>query len=208
MERKKEPGSEITLLLGRWQAGDHAAQEELWAILYPELETLVSRALGSGGRTALQTMDLLNEACLHLLGRPDLAWPSRGHFFAFAAKVMRRVLIDQARRRQSAKRKGEILLDTPAEQIADPKAGHAFDALEVDRAITRLTELNPRTGGLVELRFFGGLSVGEAARALGISKATAVREWRAARAWLYGQLLSSSDGRQGSEALTVSHPEQ
>ncbi len=182
--------AEITLLLNRWQAGDHTAEEELWPILYGELEALATSALRRrGGNATLQTTELLNEACLRLVGRTDLAWPHRGHFFAFAAKVMRRVLVDHARRRQAVKRKCAIDA-TPAERIADPSSDRAYGVLEIDQALSRLAEMNPRSGNLVELRFFGGLSVDEAAVALQISKATAVRDWRAARAWLYGELKS------------------
>ncbi len=183
--------ADITLLLNRWQTGDDTAEQELWPILYAELEALASSSLRRGGRAqTLQTTELLNEACLRIVGGRDRAWPSRGHFFAFAAKVMRRVLVDHARRRQAAKRRGESA-DTPPGMIADPSSDRAFGVLEIDRALGRLTEISPRYGNLVELRFFGGLSVGEAAAALEISKATAVRDWRAARAWLFGELQSA-----------------
>ncbi len=184
--------ADITLLLEQWQAGDRAAEKELWPMLYPELEALASSSLRRrGGSPTLQTSELLNEACLRLLGRSDREWPSRGHFFAFAAKVMRHVLVDHARRHQAAKRDGEICR-TPPGLLADPSSGRAFGVLEIDQALSRLSEISRRSGRLVELRFFGGLSVGEAAAVLQISKATAVLEWRAARAWLYGQLQSAS----------------
>ncbi len=184
--------AEITLLLGQWQAGDQAAEEKLWPILYPELEALASSSLRRvGGSPTLQTTELLNESCLRLLGSSDLGWASRGHFFAFASKVMRRVLVDRARRRQAAKRQGETCA-TPPGKLADPSSGRVFGVLEIDQALYRLSEISPRSGSLIELRFFGGLSVEEAASALGISKATAVREWRAARAWLYGELAGSA----------------
>ncbi len=186
------PAADITLLLRQWQAGNHEAEEQLWPILYAELEALATRALRRrGGNPTLQTTELLNEACLRLVGSTDLAWPHRGHFFAFASKVMRRVLVDHARRRRAAKRQGEID-PTPPERIADPSSERAYGVLEIDQALGRLSEINPRYGGLVELRFFGGLSVAEAAVVLGTSKATAVRDWRAARAWLYGELQSTA----------------
>lgn len=182
--------NEITLLLERWQGGDRAAEKALWSILYPELKTLASSALRrKGGSPTLQTTDLVNEACVRLLGRSDLSWPSRGHFFAFAAKIMRRVLVDHARRRLAAKRRGEIV-EASEGFLADPSAERRFGVLEIDQALSRLSEISPRSGSLVELRFFGGLSVAEAAQALDISRATAVREWSSARAWLYGELQS------------------
>jgi len=184
--------AELTLLLHRWQAGESEAEKKLWPILYGELEALASGALRRrGGSPTLQTADLLNEACLRLLGSSDCFWQHRGHFFAFAATVMRHVLVDHVRRRQAAKRQGAFV-ETPPEMIADPGSGRAFGVLEIDQALTRLAEISPRYGRLVELRFFGGLSVDEAAVELEISKATAIRDWRAARAWLYGQLRSTA----------------
>ncbi len=183
--------AEITLLLHQWQAGDRRAEEKLWPVVYGELEVLASSALRRrGGSPTLQTTDLMQEACLRLLGSSDRLWPDRGHFFAFASKVMRRILVDHERRRRAAKRNGSIV-GAPS-QIADPSSGRAFDVLEIDQALTRLAELSPRYGRLVVLRFFGGLSVGEAAVALQISKATAVRDWRSAKSWLYGQLTSTA----------------
>ncbi len=186
------PTSEITLLLNQWQAGDRGAEEKLWPVIYGELEALASSALRrKGGSPTLETTDLLNEACLRLLGKSDREWPDRGHFFAFAARVMRRILVDHERRRRAAKRKG-VIVETPPQRLADPSSDRDFGVLEIDQALTRLVELSPRYGSLVELRFFGGLSVGEAAVALQISKATAVRDWRAAKVWLYGQLESGA----------------
>ncbi len=197
--------AEITLLLNRWQAGDRAAEEQLWPIIYGELETLAASALRrKAGKQTLQTTELLNEACLRLLGNSDLAWPHRGHFFACAAQVMRRVLVDRERRRWAAKRRGEVV-ETPAERIADPSSERTYGVLEIDQALGRLAEINPRHGSLVELRFFGGLSVGEAAAALGISKATAVRDWRVARAWLYGQLQGTGGERASRNGGWAQH---
>ncbi len=183
--------AEITLLLQRWRAGDREAEEKLWPILYGELKGLASAALCRRGRSqTLQTTELVNEACLRLLGSSGPTWPDRGHFFAFAAKVMRHILVDHARQRRAVKRRG-VIVDMPLQLLADLSSDRAFSVLEIDQALRRLAEIRPRYCNVVELRFFGGLSVAEAALALGISKATAVREWRAAKAWLYGQLKSN-----------------
>ncbi len=128
-----EPTAEITLLLQRWQAGDRGAEEKLWPILYDELEGLASSALRRGaGRQTLQTTELLNEACVRMLGRSERTWPHRGRFFAFAAKVMRRILVDHARRRQAEKRRG-VVVETPPQRIADPSSNGDFGVLETPR---------------------------------------------------------------------------
>ncbi|HYC92039.1 MAG TPA: ECF-type sigma factor [Thermoanaerobaculia bacterium] len=180
--------AEITLLLQRWQAGDRDREGELWTILYSELASLASSMLRrAGGRSSLEPEELLNETCLHLLRRPDLSWPSHGHFFAYASRVMHSILMDHGRRSRAAKRSVEIG-ETLPETLADPRADRAFGALDIDQALTRLARISPRASSLIELRFWRGLPVGEAATALNISKATAVREWQAARSWLHDQL--------------------
>jgi RNA polymerase sigma factor (TIGR02999 family) len=189
-ERCKNGGSdaEVTFLLQRWQAGDRDREGELWAILYSELKGLASGMLRrGGGRFVIEPEELLNETCLHLLRRTDLAWPSHGHFFAYATRVMHSILMDHGRRSRAAKRRVEID-GAPPETLADPRADRAFRELDIDQALTRLARISPRASSLIALRFREGLSVGEAAVALHISKATAVREWQAARSWLHNQL--------------------
>jgi RNA polymerase sigma factor (TIGR02999 family) len=198
-------GATLETLLQRWQSGDRDEADGLWPILYRELEGLASSLLRhSGGRTTLEVGELLNESCLRLLRRPNLTWPSSGHFFAFAAQVMRRILLDQTRRRRAAKRQAERS-EPPPESIADPRTDHASGALDIDQLLTRLKEISPRAGRLVELRFFTGLPVDQAATVLRISKATAIREWQAARAWLYDQLQSRSTAatRESLPAVTA-----
>jgi len=180
--------AEITFLLQRWQAGDRDREGELWASLYSELAVLASRMLRrAGGHPPLEPEELSNETCLHLLRRPDLYWPSDGHFFAYASRVMHSILMDHGRRSRAAKRRVEID-GAPPETLADPRADRAFNDLDINQALTRLARISPRASSLIELRFWGGLPVGEAATALHISKATAVREWQAARSWLHDQL--------------------
>ncbi|MCB1035504.1 MAG: sigma-70 family RNA polymerase sigma factor [Acidobacteria bacterium] len=180
--------AEITLSLQRWQAGDRDREDELWSFLYRELEVVASSLLrDAGAGSLLEARELLHEACIRLLRRSDLSWASPGHFLAFATEAMRHVLADRSRRRRAARRRAEIT-GPPPKAIADPSAEHAFRALDFDLLLARLTEVNPRSSRLVELRFVAGLSVEEAARALEISKATAVREWQTARSWLCEQL--------------------
>lgn len=179
---------DITLLLQEWQAGGRDHEGELWSVLYAELAELAAHMLRRMGRQSLlEAAELSNETCLHLLRRPDLSWPSPGHFFAYARRVMYSILVDHVRRTGAAKRRVDIG-DAPAETVADPRGDRAYRALDLDQALARLAAISPRAISLIELRFWEGLPVGEAATALQISKATAVREWQAARSWLHGQL--------------------
>ena len=178
----------MTRLLRAWQAGDPEAEDDLWPLVYGELRTLAASAIGRrGSGLTLETTELVNEACVRLLGEADLSWPDRAHFFAFAAQVMRNVLVDHARRRRAGKRRGEIV-DEPIDRIAEPGSDRAADVVAIDEALSRLEEIRPRLARLVELRFFGGLSIDEAAAVLEISRATAIRDWQTAKAWLYGEL--------------------
>lgn len=187
----KPAPQEVTLLLRQWRGGSHEAEQELWPILYRELKILARSVLrGQAGKRRLGTTTLVHEAYLRLLGpaASSLEWNDRGHFFAVAARAMRFVLVDEARRRLAGKRDG---VDTRAEipeDHVDPIAQPPEDVLSIHRALERLAKINPRYEKLVELRYFGGLSVDEAAEALGVSRPTVVRDWQAARTWLYGEL--------------------
>lgn len=191
MSRSSPEG--ITLLLREWRGGSPAAERELWPILYRELKILAHGILrGQAGRRRLGTTTLVHEAYLRLLGpaASNLDWNDRGHFFAVAARAMRFILVDEARRRLAGKRDG---VDTRAEipeEPLDPVAQSPEDVLSIHRALERLGKINPRYEKLVELRYFGGLSVDETAEALGVSRPTVVRDWQAARTWLYGELHS------------------
>jgi RNA polymerase sigma factor (TIGR02999 family) len=184
---------EITLLLREWRGGSPAAEGELWPILYRELKVLARSVLrGRPGRRRLGTTTLVHEAYLRLLGpaAADLEWNDRGHFFAVAARAMRFVLIDEARRRLSHKRDGEDTRAEIPEDHVDPLNQPPEDVLAVHGALERLAKIHPRYEQLVEMRYFAGLSVEETADALGVSRPTVVRDWRAARTWLYGELHS------------------
>ena len=188
---ESSPASSITQLLLRWGAGDRAAFDALIPIVYRELHRQARHALRreSVGHT-LQPTALVNEAFLRLVEQHRAQWESRTQFFAIAAQVMRRVLVDHARTRRSAKRGGGVPHVTLAE--ANPATEHAnadaVDVLALDEALERLTTLDPPKARLVELRYFAGLSVDETAESLGVSPSTVDREWAVARRWLRREL--------------------
>ncbi len=184
---------EITLLLRHWREGRPEAEAELWPVLYRELRSLARGMLRARGRWShLGTSTLIHEACLRLLGPAgEIDWHDRGHFFAVASRAMRYVLVDAARRRLAQKRDGEArAAELPAElpDVAADPAHRPEDILAVHQALARLARVNPRYEQLVEMRYFAGLSVEETAASLGVSRPTVVRDWRAARTWLYGEL--------------------
>ncbi len=190
---KERPTSqEITMLLSRWRGGDAAAQERLWPVIYRELKTL-ARSVLRGGRGRLGATTLVHEAYLRLVGSSsDVAWNDRSHFFAVAARAMRYVLVDEARRRLAKKREGEATPAEIPEDAVDPIAHRPEDVLAVHQAMKRLAKVNPRYEQLVEARYFAGFSIDETAEALGVSRPTVVRDWRAVRTWLYGELQSQA----------------
>jgi len=189
MSRSSPEG--ITLLLRQCREGSHEAEQELWPVLYRELKILARSVLrGQAGKRRLGTTTLVHEAYLRLLGpaAASMEWNDRGHFFAVAARAMRFVLVDEARRRLSHKRDGvDTRAEIPEDHI-DPTGQPPEDVLAVHGALERLAKIHPRYEQLVEMRYFAGLSVDETADALGVSRPTVVRDWRAARTWLYGEL--------------------
>lgn len=184
---------EITRLLSRWREGDQGAFEVLFGVLYGELRQLAQSYVSQEkeGHT-LQGTALVHEAYLRLIGQSQVEWQDRGHFFAVAARAMRRILVDHARREKAAKRGGgeKVLLDTG---LVIGAGGPDFEAL--DEALTRLSEMDPRRTKVVELRFFAGMKEEEIAQHLGISPATVRRDWSVARAWLFRELNPSTEGR-------------
>lgn len=176
----------LTQLLHGWHEGDAHAGAELAAAVYDELRRLAaSRLRLERGHHTLQPTALVNEAWLRLVDQ-RVDWKSRGHFFALAAQAMRRILVDHARRRQSAKR-GHDPAVVPLDEVADLLPSPLPDGrlLAMDEALTRLATLDPRQALVVELRFFAGLSVVDTAQVLDISPTTVKREWMTARAWLF-----------------------
>src|SRR5262245_50851746 len=184
--------SDVTQILSRIESGDPTASEQLLPLIYDELRHLAAHRLSQEkpGQT-LQATALVHEAYLRLVDVEQAQhWDSRGHFFAAAAEAMRRILIDNARRKKSEKRGGDrarVELDAGALLIA-PEDPAAEDILALDEALQQLETEDPLKARLVKLRYFAGLSLPEAAQALGISFSSAKRQWVYARSWLYGKV--------------------
>ena len=179
---------DVTRMLLDWSHGDEQALDRLMPVVYDELHRLAKRCLRreSSGHT-LQATALVNEAYLKLIQQSEVEWQNRAHFFAIAARLMRRILVDHARNHQASKRGG------PARKLSLDEAIGVAEAQEVDLialedALTELARLDPEQGRLVELRFFGGLTIEEVAEVLGVSPATVKREWNMAKAWLYREI--------------------
>jgi len=182
------PPHEVTQLLIDWSNGNGAALEQLTPLVDRELHRLAHHYMRreNAGHT-LQTTALVNEAFLKLIDQKHVRWKNRSHFFALSAQLMRRILVDHARGRKYAKRGGgaqRISFDEAL--VISPERGD--DLVALDEALNKLTSIDSRKGKVVELRFFGGLSVDETAEALGISAVTVMREWSMAKAWLYNSL--------------------
>jgi RNA polymerase sigma factor (TIGR02999 family) len=190
-------GDDITALLQRWKAGDREALERLAPRVYAELRRIAARSLASERRDhTLQSTALVHEAFLKLVDQRSVDWQSRAHFFGLAAQLMRRILVDHARRVGRVKRGG----DTPtvsleaAGDVADAAWATSADVFLLDAALRKLEAFDPTQGRIVELRFFGGLTIEETAGLLGVSAMTIKRDWAVAKAWLYRE-LSGTDGR-------------
>jgi RNA polymerase sigma factor (TIGR02999 family) len=186
--REGEPRHDVTQLLARWRGGDDQALDELLSLVYGELRRLAGRHLNheSAGRT-LQTHDLIHEAFLRLVGQRHVDWQNRAHFFGIAARMMRRILTDHARKRSAGKRGGaarRVVLDEIPEIAARSDAG----IVAVDEALLELGQVDQELARIVEMRFFGGLEHDEIALALGLSNVTVRRRFRVAKAWLYRRL--------------------
>ena len=179
----------ITQLLIDWSDGDQAALEKLMPLVYDELRRLASNYLRRERAShTLQPTALVNEAYLKLVDQRNAKWQNRAHFFGISAQLMRRILVDHARQHQAAKRGGskqQRLSITSAERVAKQPE---VDLLALNEALDELTTMDPQQAQIVELKFFGGLSIEETAEVLGISHATVERDWKMARAWLRRQL--------------------
>lgn len=191
----KQPATQqITRLLLSWGNGNKAALNELMPLVYEELRRLAKHYMrGQKPGHTLQTTALVNEAYLRLIDSSRVSWRDRAHFFAISAQLMRRVLVDSARARQSLKRGGGAQRVDFDEAINVP-SGQKPDLLALDEALKNLSDLNPRQSQIVELRYFSGLNEEEIAEALNISARTVRRDWTAARAWLYRELSNNSYG--------------
>jgi RNA polymerase sigma factor (TIGR02999 family) len=181
-------GHDVTALLHAWTAGDVDARDRLMAVLHQDLRRRAAAQLRRERPChTLQPTALVHEAYLRLVDQRRVAWQNRGQFFGVACQMMRRILVDRARAHRTAKRSGQWARVTLDEKLrAIPPVN--VDVLDLDAAMTRLAAFDPRKSQLAELRFFGGLSLEEAGQALGISLATAERDWQAARAWLLKEL--------------------
>jgi len=192
MEDPADP-AHITQLLHEWQCGSRDAFDRLVPLVEGELRMLASRQLGREWRhDRLQITAVVNEAYLRLFDQREVDWQNRGHFFAIAAQLMRRVLIDYARRQTRQKRGGMTVPVELDHAIPVPaQAVDAVDVLDLDRALTRLESLDPDQARIIELRFFGGLTIEETALALAVSPATVKREWAVAKGWLFRELTGN-----------------
>ena len=185
---------EITSLAQRWSDGDEDALEQLIELTYPELRRLARRHIRFGaGDPTIDTTALVHEAYLRLAGDNANVWPSRAHFFAFCSKVMRRVLIDYARRRTAEKR-GGALVRVPLSEGVSPIETQVAQVLDVERALERLAARDERMAQVVECRFFGGLSIAETAEAVGTSTSTVDHDWARARAYVLRALDQPAEG--------------
>lgn len=191
---------EVTELLNQWANGDHEAGDKVFPLVYRELRRIAGHRMNRQGAShPLQTSELVHEAYLRLTGDSAGRWANRGHFFSVAAKAMRHFLVDHARARAADKRGGhsrpralEDAFLVVEERIAE--------VVLLDDALIALTKLHRRQSQIVELRFFGGLSVEQTAEALKVSPETVARDWRAAKAWLHNELAQGSPAERGNDA--------
>lgn len=179
---------DVTQMLLDWRDGDQAALAELLPLVYAELHQRASRYLHRERPDhTLQTTALVNEAYLRMIDQKNVSWQNRAHFFAIAAQLMRRILVDHARTHNAAKR-GSGGPKLELEEAMGLPVERSTDLVALDDALTALAAIDPQQSRVVELRFFGGLSIEETAEALGISPATVKREWSMAKAWLHHEI--------------------
>jgi len=181
---------ELTGLLQAWSGGDQQALEILAPRVQQELHRIAARYMaGERPNHPLQSTALINEAYIRLINWKDVRWENRAHFFALSAQLMRRILVDFARSRDQVKR-GDGKVEVTLDEASLVELGKPADLVQLDEALNKLAELDPRKVQVIELRFFGGLSVQETAVVLQISDRTVLREWNLAKAWLYREINS------------------
>ncbi len=184
------PGADLTGLLQAWSRGEEQALDQLAPLVHRELRDMARRILAGERRDGqLQPTELVHESYLRLLEWQTVQWQNRAHFFATTARMMRRVLVDIARARQSAKRGGGAQAE-PLEPDSVPAPMPPVDVSALAEALDALASIEPRASQVVEMRFFGGFTVAETAEALAISPRTVINDWNAARAWLFSRLSS------------------
>ena len=189
------PPENVTKLLAAWGNGDETARDELMPLVYQELHRLAHHYMNRErpGHT-LQTSALVNEAFVRLIDQKDVQWQNRAHFFGIAAQMMRRILVDHARSRASAKRGGGAPHVSLAE-VAIVSDERAAEVVALDNALLNLAAVDERKSQIVELRFFGGLSIEETAEVLAVSPGTVMRDWTLAKAWLRRAVTSDENNR-------------
>ena len=187
-------GDDVTRLLHEWKGGDREALDRLLPIVYRELHALASRQLAREWRHGrMQTTAVVSEAYLRLFSQRTVDWQNRRHFFAIAAQLMRRILVDHARHERRDKRGGNAVPVTLDDAVLPaPAAADAVDTLDLDRALSKLDTIDPDAARLVELRFFAGLTLEETAAALDVSVATVKREWTIVKGWLHRELTGGA----------------
>ncbi len=195
MKERTPPEQDVSTLLRAWSDGDQAALENLTPIVYEELRRLARYYMGrERSGHSLQATALVNEAYLKLVDCKRMRWENRAHFFAVSAQLMRRILVDHARRHNQ--KRGAGVQHVELEDSAIVGATRDEDLVALDEAMHALAQIDARKAQVVELRFFGGLSVEESAEVLKVSPVTVMRDWSTARAWLYREI--SSGARNGS----------
>jgi RNA polymerase sigma-70 factor, ECF subfamily len=188
------PREEISVLLGQLAQGDEAAAAKLIPLVYDELRRLAAAYMRRERQEhTLQPTALVNEAYLRLIEQRQVHWQGRAHFFGIAAQLMRRILIDHARAHLRDKRGGGMI-SVPLDEALVFSPEKSSELIKLDESLDRLAKLDPRQGKVVELRFFGGLTVEQTADTLGISAKTVKREWSLAKAWLHGELKTDHGG--------------
>jgi RNA polymerase sigma factor (TIGR02999 family) len=189
------PSPDVTRLLIGWGAGEEEVGEQLLSAVYAELHRQAARAMRrESDEVTLQATALVHEAYLRLIDQSRVEWRNRAHFFGVAAQLMRRLLVDHARGRNRRKRGGgQVFVTLDGHDVAGPVPDDAVDLVALDGALDRLAALSPQQARVVELRYFGGLSIEETAEVLGVSTMTVKRAWTMARAWLHREL---SGGRE------------
>ena len=191
------PASDLTTLLQAWSDGDRSVHDQLWPIVHAELRRLAHRQMTRERPDhMLQTSALVNEAYVRLVDWKRAHFKNRAHFFGMCARIMRQILVDYARSRGYQRRGGNAVIE-PLDESAIVSPSKSEQLLALDDALTRLAAIQPRKGAVVELRFFGGLSVEETAEVLGVSRLTVIRDWNFARAWLLAEMKGENPPASG-----------
>jgi RNA polymerase sigma factor (TIGR02999 family) len=197
--RARSADTDVSALLRAWSGGDQEALQALAPIVYEELHRLARHYMrGERPGHSLQATALVNEAYVRLADYTRMQWQDRAHFFAVSAQVMRRILVDHARRHNVKRGRGVAHVSLEEVAIVPPAADAGTDLVALDEALIGLTRIDPRKAQIVEMRFFGGLTVEEIAEVLNVSPGTIKRDWRAAKAWLYRELTREQEVGRGT----------